>query len=778
MLGLMQDWPLTVDKILDHAKAWHGDREIVSRSVEGPIVRTTYAEVHERAKRLSNALLNLGMKPGDRIATLAWNTARHLEAWYGIMGVGMVCHTLNPRLFPEQLAYIINHAEDRVIFTDLTFLPILAALKDKLPTVEKIIVMTDEAHMADRPIEGALCFETLVAESSPECAWGGFDENTAAGLCYTSGTTGNPKGVLYSHRSNFLHTLTTMGSDVLGVGAADSILPVVPMFHANAWGIAFSAPAVGAKLVMPGPKLDGASVHELLESEQVNFSAAVPTVWQMLLQHLRDTDGKLTSLKRVVIGGSAVPEAIVRGFRDEYGVDVTHAWGMTETSPLGTQATPNHKIAAMDEEAQLRFKLKQGRPPLGIEMKLVDDEEQRLPHDATTFGRLKVKGPFVVGEYFKAEGGQLLDDEGFFDTGDVATIDEHGFMQITDRAKDVIKSGGEWISSIEIENLATGHPKAELAAVIGVEHPKWDERPLLLVKLRPGQEATKQEFLDFLEGKIAKWWMPDDVVFVDDIPLGATGKIDKKLIRERMADYRLPTAEPAPAAPLLASSPKLYAPEPAQDETPSSAAWTPAPGVISSEPAPEGLTVVGAAEGQAALEAARPASDSEADKEAAAEALGPFPDEGRDQPAALEPPPLEPLTFEPAAEAAETERPAAQPHGADSPLFMPKSREPKRKASPLAGLYMALALALAVTPAALFAMGTYGWSYGLVNGTAAQLALAWAPQAALVGALTSVLAIFVAALGGFRRYWGPALLAVLISAVTLAVMAATGGLGV
>jgi fatty-acyl-CoA synthase len=376
-------------------------------------------------------------------------------------------------------------------------------------------------------------------------AWGGFDEQTAAGLCYTSGTTGNPKGVLYSHRSNFLHTLVTMGRDVLSVSARDTILPVVPMFHANAWGLAFSAPAVGAKLVMPGQKLDGASVYELLETEGVTFSAAVPTVWQMLLQHLRETKSKLTTLERVVIGGSAVPESIVRGFRDEYGVDVTHAWGMTETSPLGTQATPNATIAAMDPEAILRFKLKQGRPPLGIEMKLVDDENKRLPHDGATFGKLKVKGPFVVGEYFKSEGGEILDEEGFFDTGDVATIDEHGFMQITDRAKDVIKSGGEWISSIEIENLAAGHPKAILAAVIGVPHPKWDERPLLLVKLREGETASKQEFLDFLNGKIAKWWMPDDVAFVDDIPLGATGKIDKKLIRQRFEGYVLPTAEAA-----------------------------------------------------------------------------------------------------------------------------------------------------------------------------------------------------------------------------------------
>ena len=541
MLGRMQDWPLTVDRILDHARAWHGDREIVSRSVEGPIVRTTYAEVHGRAKRVSSVLKALGIRHGDRVATLAWNTARHLEAWYGIMGIGAVCHTLNPRLFSEQLVYIINHAEDRVIFTDLTFLPILAQIRDQIPTVKHFIVLTDEAHMTDA-LPGALAYETLVASHSEDCAWGGFDENSPAGLCYTSGTTGNPKGVLYSHRSNFLHTLVTAGVDVMGLGAVETVLPVVPMFHANAWGIAFSAPAVGAKLVMPGPKLDGASVHELLESERVTFSAAVPTVWQMLLTHLRQTEGKLTSLKRVVIGGSAVPVAIVRGFRDEFGVDVTHAWGMTETSPLGTLANPSARVAEMDDEAQLRFKLKQGRPPICIDLKLVDDEDKELPHDGSTFGRLMVKGPFVVGQYFKGDGGDVLDSDGFFDTGDVATIDEYGYMQITDRSKDVIKSGGEWISSIEIENIAAGHPKAELAAVIGVVHPKWDERPLLLVKLRPGEAGTKDEFLNFLEGKIAKWWTPDDVVFVDDIPLGATGKIDKKLIRQRMADYRLPTA--------------------------------------------------------------------------------------------------------------------------------------------------------------------------------------------------------------------------------------------
>ncbi len=543
MLGLMQNWPLTVDKIIDHAANWHGDREVVSRSVEGPIVRTTYAAIRERAKRLSNALAALGVQPGDRVATLAWNTGRHMEAWYAIMGMGAVCHTLNPRLFAEQLCYIVNHAEDRIIFTDLTFLPVLLENRAKMPTVQHFVVMTDREGMKGVSFPGALCFEDLVEQHSADFTWGGFDENTAAGLCYTSGTTGNPKGVLYSHRTNFLHTLVTMSVDVMAISARDTVLPVVPMFHANAWGLALSCPANGAKLVMPGQKLDGASVYELLETEQVTFSAAVPTVWQMLLAHLRETNSRLSSLKRVVIGGSAVPEAIVRGFRDEFGVVVTHAWGMTELSPMGTLAAPNAKIAAMDPEAQLKQTLKQGRAPLGVEMRLEDDEGRELPHDGTTFGRLKVRGLAIAGAYFKGEGGDILDKDGFFDTGDVATIDEMGVMQITDRAKDVVKSGGEWISTIEIENIAAGHPKAALAAVIGVAHPKWDERPVLLVKLREGEQGTKEEFLKFLEGKIAKWWTPDDVVFVDDIPLGATGKIDKKLIRERMKDYVLPTAK-------------------------------------------------------------------------------------------------------------------------------------------------------------------------------------------------------------------------------------------
>ena len=543
MLGLMQSWPLTVDKILDHAKEWHGDREIVTRSVEGPIVRGTYAECHDKAKRVSNALKGWGIKQGDRVATLAWNTQRHMETWYGIMGIGAVCHTLNPRLFPEQIAWIINHAEDRIIFTDLTFIGILEQILPNCPTVERVVVMTDAWNMPQTKLPRAECYEQVVAEQSNECVWGGFSEETACGLCYTSGTTGDPKGVLYSHRSNFIHTLVGLQADALATSVKDTILPVVPMFHANAWGIAFAAPAVGATLVMPGAKMDGASIYELLAAEKVTISAAVPTVWQMLLTHLQTHNLKLPDLSRVTIGGAACPETIIRAFHDDYGVEVGHAWGMTETSPLGTIGTLTPAVAALPFDQQVPYRLKQGRPPMGVELKLVDDDGKRLPHDGKAFGHLMVKGSFVAGAYFKGAGGNILDSEGFFDTGDIATIDPLGYMQITDRAKDVVKSGGEWISTIDIENIALGHPKAELTAVIGVPHPKWDERPILIVKLKAGESADKSEFLDFLQGKIAKWWMPDDVVFVDDIPLGATGKIDKKVLRVALKDYRLPTLE-------------------------------------------------------------------------------------------------------------------------------------------------------------------------------------------------------------------------------------------
>ncbi|WP_299015818.1 long-chain-fatty-acid--CoA ligase [uncultured Caulobacter sp.] len=550
MYGLMQHGALTLDKIMDHAARWHADREVVSRSVEGPIVRTTYGQMRDRAKRVSNALLALDMKPGDRIGTLAWNTGRHMEAWYGIMGLGMICHTLNPRLFPEQIAWIADHAGDRMIFTDLTFLPILKQILHHIPSVEHVVVFTDRDHMpadfapaGDAPgFKGLLCYEDLVEQHSPDVAWGGFPEDTAAGLCYTSGTTGDPKGVLYSHRSNFLHTFITLQPDVMGLSQKDVVLPVVPMFHANAWGVTFSAPGTGAKMVMPGAKMDGASIHELLETEGVTFSAAVPTVWQMLLHHLESTNGKITTLKKVVIGGAACPESIIRAFHDNYGVEVVHAWGMTETSPVGTLSVMTDALSKLPYDQQMPWRLKQGRPPLGVEICLKDDDDKPLPHDGKAFGHLKIRGPIIAGEYFKGAGGNILDAEGYFDTGDVATIDPQGFMQITDRAKDVVKSGGEWISTIEIENIAVGHPKAALAAVVGVPHPKWDERPVLLIKLKPGETATRIEFLDFLQGKIAKWWTPDDVLFVEDIPLGATGKIDKKVIRKRLTEegYALP----------------------------------------------------------------------------------------------------------------------------------------------------------------------------------------------------------------------------------------------
>ena len=542
MLGLMQDWPLTVDRILDHARNWHPDREVVTRSVEGPVVRTTYAEIHARAKRVSDVLKGWDVKVGDRVATLAWNTGRHIEAWYGIMGIGAVCHTLNPRLFPEQLAYIINHAEDRIIFVDLTFIPLLEAVLPHCPTVERVVVMTDELHMPATKLPGAECYEALLSTASEAVEWGGFDEQTACGLCYTSGTTGNPKGVLYSHRSNFIHTLLGLQTTVLGATPKEVILPVVPMFHANAWGIAFGGPAAGSKLVMPGAKMDGESIYELLETEGVTFSAAVPTVWQGLLAYVREKELKFSTLKRVLIGGSAVPESLIRAFHDGYGIEVVQGWGMTETSPIGTLSNLPPELEALPYDEQMKWRIKQGVPPLGVELKLKNYAGQEMPHDGQTYGRLMVRGPTIAGAYFKGEGGEILDNEGFFDTGDVATIDGHGFMQITDRAKDVIKSGGEWISSIEIENIAVGHPKVELAAVIGAAHPKWDERPVLVIKLKPGESQDRQEHLDFLQGKIAKWWMPDDVVFVDDIPLGATGKIDKKVLRERLKDYRLPTA--------------------------------------------------------------------------------------------------------------------------------------------------------------------------------------------------------------------------------------------
>ena len=544
MQGLMQDWPLLCHRILDHAATLHADRPVVSRSIEGPIHTTNYAAIRGRALRVAQRLEKDGIRMGDRIATLAWNTWRHLECWYGIMGIGAIYHTINPRLFHDQIVWIVNHAEDRILMTDLTFLPLLEKIADQLPGIERYIVLTDAANMPATKLRNAVAYESWIAEVDGDFAWKSFDENTAAGMCYTSGTTGSPKGVVYSHRSNVLHSMIAAVPDAMGVSARDAIMPVVPMFHANCWGLALTSPMIGAAMVMPGQKLDGASVYELLNEYRVSFTAAVPTVWLMLLQHLEANNLKLPYLKRVVIGGSACPRAMTKKFQDVYGVEVIHAWGMTEMSPLGSLCTLKPEYAALSGEAKLDIQNKQGHPPFGVEMKITDDNGRDLPWDGKTFGRLKVRGPSVTRAYFKEQGG-ILDDQGFFDTGDVATMDAYGYMQITDRSKDVIKSGGEWISSIDLENLAVGHPKVAEAAVIGVRHPKWDERPLLIVVLKKGETADKNELLGFMQGKIAKWWMPDDVVFVDEIPHTATGKILKTALRDSFKDYVLPSAEAA-----------------------------------------------------------------------------------------------------------------------------------------------------------------------------------------------------------------------------------------
>ncbi len=539
MDGLMQNVPLTVDRIIDHAAGWHGARELVSRDAEGRVTRTTYADVHRDAKRVSNALAAAGMKSGDRVATMGWNSARHLAAWYGAAGMGVVLHTLNPRLFLEQIAYIANHAGDRLLIADPGVADLVEDLLPQVPSIETVIFFCDRAAMPKTSFE-AVAFDDWIADHPADYDWGGFDENAACGLCYTSGTTGNPKGVLYSHRSNYIHALMTLQRDALALSACDTVLLVVPMYHANAWGVVYSAPAVGAKLVLPGQRMDGESIYNLIEQEGVTYSAAVPTVWQMLLTYMQENGKRFTTLERVTIGGSACPESLIRTFRDDYGVDVIQGWGMTETSPLGTVSVPNASVAAKSDDEQMAYKLKQGRLLCGLEMKLVDDAGNRLPHDGRTPGRLMIKGATIAGGYFGGEGGDVLDEEGYFDTGDVSTIDAEGYMQITDRAKDVVKSGGEWISSIEIETIAMGHDAVANAAVVGVAHPKWDERPILLCELRPGASASADDLKAYLDGKIARWWMPDDVLFVDSIPLGPTGKIDKKAIRAGLEGYILP----------------------------------------------------------------------------------------------------------------------------------------------------------------------------------------------------------------------------------------------
>ena len=543
MLGLMQDWPLTIDKIMDHARDNFPRREVVTRSIEGPITRSSYGAIHARAKQVTNALRASGVTLGDRVATLAWNSDRHMEIWYGAMNMGAVLHTVNPRLFPEQIAWIINHAEDKLLFLDLTFVPLVEKVAPLLKSVTTYVILTDRDHMPSTQLRGAIAYEDFIAFQAQEAKWGGFDEHTACGLCYTSGTTGDPKGVLYSHRSNLLHALAANQTDCFGAGANDVVLPVVPMFHANAWSLAFSCPMAGANAVMPGAKLDGASVYELLDTERVSMTAAVPTIWLMLLQYLEQNPAlKLPYLERVLIGGASCPEPMMRAFVETYGVDVIHAWGMTEMSPMGTLSRLKGSMLNLPPAEKWKEKLKQGRPGFGIDMKITDDRNEELAHDGKVFGRLKVRGPAISSAYFKGEGSSAFDADGWFDTGDVSTIDEWGFMQITDRSKDVIKSGGEWISSIDLENAAMGCAGVAEAAAIGLPHPKWDERPLLVVVRKAGAEVTKDEVIAHMNGKVAKWWMPDDVAFVDDIPHTATGKISKLQLRERFKDYRLPTA--------------------------------------------------------------------------------------------------------------------------------------------------------------------------------------------------------------------------------------------
>ena len=537
----MQDQPLLVSKLIEYADIYHGDTEIVSRTVAGDIHRYSYRACHRRARKLANALARLGVGLGDRVATLAWNGHRHFEAYYAVSGIGAILHTINPRLFTEQIAYIANHAEDKVLLLDSSFVELVEKLAPELPTIEAYVVLADAAHMPDTSLPGALAYEELIGGESDSFEWPRLDENTASSLCYTSGTTGNPKGVLYSHRSTLLHSYAACTTDVLGLSARDVVLPVVPMFHANAWGIPYAAPLAGSKLVFPGPHLDGASVHGLIEAESVTMTAGVPTVWLMLLDYMAKNGKGFSSLDRVVCGGSAMPRAMIESFEETYGVRAFHAWGMTEMSPLGTVGSLKASHAALPSSERIDVKTKQGRGVFGVEMKIVDDDGRELPRDGQAFGNLMVRGPWITGGYFKGEGGDVLDAEGWFHTGDVATLDGDGFMHITDRSKDVIKSGGEWISSIDLENLAVAHPDVKEACVIGVRHPKWDERPLLLVVPDEGKDLDKDAMIAFLTGKVAKWWLPDDVVAVPELPHTATGKLLKAQLREEYEDYVLPT---------------------------------------------------------------------------------------------------------------------------------------------------------------------------------------------------------------------------------------------
>ena len=544
LLGQMMDVPLNVSTLLAHAARYAADTEIVSRRIEGDIHRYTYRDCEHRAKQLAQALMRLGVAPGDRIGTLAWNGYRHLEAYYGTTGFGAVCHTINPRLFPDQIAYIVNHADDRYVLFDTTFAPLVATLAPRCPNVKAWIALADDAHLPElnAPLLG---YESLVSAQDGDYAWPALDERLASYLCYTSGTTGHPKGALYSHRSVYLHALGAALPDAMGFSARDSVLPVVPMFHVNAWGIPHAAPLAGAKLVLPGKDLDGKSLFDLMQAERVTFSAGVPTVWMSLLTHVKSVGARFASLERTVIGGSCCPPSMLETFEDEYGVRVIHAWGMTEMSPLGTLARLNWEQSQRPLEERRRLLKKQGTVICGVDMKIVGQDGQELPRDGVAFGDLHVRGPWVIDRYFSkdesaSEPSALVD--GWFPTGDVATIDADGFLQITDRSKDVIKSGGEWISSSELENVAVAHPEVAEAACVACRHPKWDERPLLVVVRRPGAKLTREALLAFYEGKVAKWWIPDDVVFVDELPHTATGKLLKLKLREMFRDHVLPTA--------------------------------------------------------------------------------------------------------------------------------------------------------------------------------------------------------------------------------------------
>ncbi len=537
MHGLMMEMPLLVSGLIHHAERYHGGTEIVSKTVEGGIHRYGYRDAHVRSKRLAKALKSLGVAMHDRVATLAWNGYRHFETYYAVAGSGAVIHTINPRLFPEQIAYIANHAEDRLVFFDTTFAPLIEKLAPQLKSVKGYVAMTDRQHMPKVQLSNLICYEELIEKESADYDWPTFDERTAVCLCYTSGTTGNPKGALYSHRSTMIHAYAAALPDTLSLSAREVVLPVVPMFHVNAWGLPYSCALVGAKMVFPGPHLDGKSLHELFEAEEVTMSAGVPTVWLNLLNYMKEKKLRFSTLKRVVIGGSACPPAMIRAFQDEFGVQVLHAWGMTEMSPLGSAGTFKAQHLKLSKEDRDAWQGKQGRAMYGVDMRIVGEDGNELPWDGKAFGDLQVRGPWVIRSYFKGEGGDPLKD-GWFPTGDVATLDADGTMQITDRSKDVIKSGGEWISSIDLENIAMAHPAVAEAAVIGVKHPKWDERPIVVAVKKPGQEVSKTDILKFYEGKIAKWWMPDDVVFVAELPHTATGKLSKLTLRQQMKDYR------------------------------------------------------------------------------------------------------------------------------------------------------------------------------------------------------------------------------------------------